>query len=325
MMSDMETNDIRQTSFCVLIAVFVLIVIFPISVFAAEKKTKDFVLIFPKEYSMGELYPLKPGAGSSDSEPATSAHFPARGVVKCAAGSRLLLKVGFDGSSHLAELDKLPVDGLFGINLKRMEIADDDLKHVGRLTGLHHLELEGTDVTAKGIAHLGALKNLHFLGVDKTLINGDATKTIGKLTNVENLVFGHNDLSDECFKDLLPLIKLENLHADNVHMSDKAIDYICKFPKLRNLKLSGNNRISDRAMTKLQNTKVESVNVQNTGVSIKSLPSFLKMPELDYLKLEKRNFKPDEQRLIKSKLPKVNVVFEGKEKDFPKGMFDPLH
>lgn len=283
------------------------------------------ILDFPSNYSMGELYVLKPGAGASDSEPSTSTHSPARGRLKFLPGTRTKLKLGYEGSKHMSDLNRLSPNSLFGINMKRLEVTDDDLKHVARLTGLQHVELEGTDISTKGVNYLEPLKNLRFLGVDKTLIRSDAMKSIGKHIMLGNLVIGHNDLNEECYKDLLGLKNLTNLQVDNTHLSEKGFEHIIKLPSLLVIKLSGNNRITDRAMAKLQNSKIRFLNVQNTGVGPGSLPYFLKMPHLTHLKLEGRNFSPDQQKEFTQKLPRVKLQFQGKERDMPKELFEPLH
>jgi len=283
------------------------------------------VMDFPTTYSMGELYILKRSAGSDESDPGSISHSPARGRLRFPPGTRAILKMSFDGSQHMSDLSRLDPNCLFGINLKRMEITDDDLKYVARLTGLEHLELEGTDISSKGIFNIEPLKKLRFLGADKTLIKGDAMKSIGKHTMLVNLVIGHNSLDDECYKDLVGLRNVTNLQVDNTHLSDKGLDYIIKMPSLEVIKLSGNNRIGDNSMAKFQNSKVKALNVQSTGVGPRSLPYFLKMPRLKHLKLEGRNFTPAQQKDAKEKLSRVTIQFQGKERDFPKELFDPLH
>ncbi len=283
------------------------------------------IMDFPSNYSMGELYLVKRNASADESEPGTITHSPARGRLKFPPGTRAILKVRYEGSQHMPDLDRLSPNCLFGINMKRMEVTDDDLKHVARLTGLQHVELEGTDISTKGVNNLESLKKLRFLGVDKTLIRGDAMKSIGKHTQLGNLVIGHNDLNEDCYKDLLGLKNLTNLQVDNTHLSEKAFDTIVKLPKLAVIKLSANNRITDRAMAKLQNSKMEALNVQNTGVGPGSLPYFLKMPQLKHLKLEGRNFSEEQRKEFAKKLPKVTLQFHGKERDMPKELFEPLH
>jgi len=283
------------------------------------------VLNFPEKYSLGELYILKPSSSSNESEPGTMMHSPARGRLKFPPGTRLLLKVSYEGAQHMAELARLDPNCLFGINVKRLEVTDLDLKYVARLTGLEHIELEGTDITSKGIVNLDPLKNLRFLGCDKTLIRGDAIKSIGKHTMLENLVIGHNDLDDDSLKYLAALTKVTNLQVDNVHLSNKGLEHILKLPALKVPKISGNNRISDLSIKMMQKTKLESLNVQSTGVGPASLPYFLKFPRLHHLKLESRNFSPEQQAEFRKKLRPIKVSFEGKGKDFPKDMFEPLH
>jgi hypothetical protein len=283
------------------------------------------VLNFPDSYSLGELYVLKNSAGSDESEPGTTIHSPARGRLTFPPGTRTLLKVSYDGAQHLSDLTKLDPNALFGINMKRLEVTDDDLKYVAKLTGLHHIELEGTDITTKGIVNLEPLKNLQFLGCDKTLIRGDAMKSIAKHLQLENLVIGHNDLDDDNLKYLTVLKKVSNLQIDNIHLSNKGLEIVLKLPLLTVLKISGNNRISDASIAMLQNTKIKSLNVQTTGVGPRSLPYFLKFPCLKQLKLEGRNFSPEQQREFKKKLPHVKIQFDGKGKNLPKELFEPLH
>jgi len=283
------------------------------------------IMNFPTSYSMGELYVVRRSASSNESEPGTTTHSPARGRVVFAPGIRTILKVRYEGSQHMSDLDRLSPNSLFGINMKRLEVTDDDLKHVARLTSLHHVELEGTDISTAGVKNLEPLKNLLFLGVDKTLIKGDALKSIGKHTTLVNLVIGHNDIDEECYKDLLGLKNLTNLQVDNTHLSEKGFSYIVKLPNLLVIKMSGNNRITDKTMAKLQNTKIEALNVQNTGVGPGSLPYFLKMPRLKHLKLEGRNFSPEQRKEFERKLPRVTLQFHGKERDMPKELFEPLH
>jgi hypothetical protein len=287
--------------------------------------TRPLVIDFPNTYSMGELYLLKAKAEEGDSEPPASTHFPARGRMKFPPGTRLQLRVGFEGAHHMAELGKLPPNALFSVYMRRTEVSDDDLKHVARLSELRHVDLEGTDISDKGVFNLEPLKKLAFLGVDKTTITGEAIKSIGKHVTLLSLVIGHNDLDDECYKHLNSLKKLRMLQIDNTHISDKGVAYAAKLPALQVVKLSGNNRVTDRTMALFANTKVKFINVQKTGVGIGSLPHFLKMPKLDGLKLEGRNFTPEQKKEMQAKLPRVKLQFFGKERDFPKELFDPLH
>jgi len=288
-------------------------------------KGPPLILKFPATFSMGELYLLKSKAKEGDSEPPASTHFPARGTMKFPPGTRLQLRLGFDGAHHMEELDKLPPNALFSLYMRRTEVTDDDLKHVARLSELRHVELEGTDISTKGVINLEPLNKLGFLGVDKTTIDSDAIRSIGKHTSLRNLVIGHNDLDNSCYKYLAGLKNLSNLQADNTKLNDQGVAIIVKIPNLESVKISGNNRVGDRTMALFAPTKIRFINAQRTAVGFGSLPHFRKMINLRGLKLEGRNFTPEQQKEMTMKLPSVKIGFEGKEKEFPKELFAPLH
>lgn len=308
-----------------LIATLLSLFVFLKPTYAADSDARPLILNFPEGYSLGELYLVKRTAKSNDSEPGTLTHSPARGKLRFPAGTRTILKVSYDGARHLSDLTKLDPNGLFGINMKRLEVTDDDMKYVAKLTGLKHIELEGTDITSKGIFNLEPLKNLQFLGADKTMIRGDAMKSIAKHPMMENLVIGHNDLDDDNLKYLVALKYVTNLQVDNIHLSNKGLAHVLKLPELTVLKISGNNRISDASILMMQKTKIKSLNVQSTGVGPASLPYFQKLTRLRHLKVEGRNFSPEQQRDFREKLPHVKIQFDGKAKDIPREIFDPLH
>lgn len=308
-----------------LIATLLSLFLFLKPTYAAGPGARPIILNFPDGYSLGELYMVKRTAESNESEPGTTTHFPARGKLRLPPGTRTILKVSYDGAKHMSDLAKLDPDGLFGINMKRLEVTDDDMKYVAKLTGLKHIELEGTDITSRGIFNLEPLKNLQFLGADKTMIRGDAMKSIAKHPMMENLVIGHNDLDDDNLKYLVALKKVTNLQVDNIHMSNKGLAHVLKLPELTVLKISGNNRISDASIQMMQKSKIKSLNVQSTGVGPASLPYFQKLTKLRHLKLEGRNFSPEQRRDFRKNLPHVKVQFDGKAKDIPQEIFDPLH
>lgn len=164
-------------------------------------------------------------------------------------------------------LDNLGVNDIQGIYLYR-NTDDDDLRHVGRLTGLKELFLKRTNNTATnaGVKHLEQLANLELLDLSKSCITDNALVSIAKLKSLkwlnltrtsitgQGLAELHNlqinelflrclSLSKEGYRHLGNMQSLQRLHlGDNVEDTDLA--EIKKLSGLRRLSL-GSSLVTD--------------------------------------------------------------------------------
>src|SRR5690242_12841483 len=92
---------------------------------------------FPANRSLGELYIL-------DQDGKTQFHGDALGPVKVPQGSHLSLYFSFDPVYGCALLSDVKADGLHSLSFLGSDVRDDELVHVGRLSGLKELDISCT-------------------------------------------------------------------------------------------------------------------------------------------------------------------------------------
>jgi len=251
------------------------------------------VLHFPDDVSLGDLQVRD----WDSSETWKESLGPARGYVSVPAGKELLLsvdrpdwkpsvfqqlleKVGFRFKRRLTPdlepLSRLKPDDLQGINLDRAAINDNDLKHVGKLTGLRHLTLPQTfrwrnpplpNVTNEGLKHLSGLTNIrrldlggcvmiedsslaHFsrytslevLDLSVTQVTGTGLAHLANATRLKTLVLS-DAVTDE---GLRPLLQLPSLEGElkiggrwGTNVTDKGLAYLRNLHRIKKLDITG--------------------------------------------------------------------------------------
>lgn len=131
----------------------------------------------------------------------------------------ILPRVTDKGFGRLKSLSKLRMLGLAGTgirnlrvlrNFKRLEslsvpkeIGDDQLPHVGRLTGLQRLSLEVCDgITDKGVKQLEPLKQLDWLDLHRTQVSDRGIESLKKLPRLRYVQLQHTRVTAEGVDDL---------------------------------------------------------------------------------------------------------------------------
>jgi len=177
-------------------------------------------------------------------------------------------RVGLNGNegsvgSDLEFLDSLKY--LYVLDLIDLPIADDDLRHVGRVENLRQLRLVGTRVTDQGLSHLSGLSDLQALDLQGNpgIRDESACREIAKLTGLRMLNLSDTLISDQDLPRLSSLRELRKLHLSQcpritgaglgqleglaslqaltlrsaVAVSDDAVDGLAKLGNLRLLDL----------------------------------------------------------------------------------------
>ena len=204
---------------------------------SSRKHDGDRVLKFPSDRSIGTVYIREPVAeqfGAWNEHNGWERLADAQGELQVSAGHQVRLDVGTVAARDLSPLDELRPDDLVTLRLGNSEVTDDELKHVGRLTGLVDLRLELTRVTDAGIAHLSELTSLRNLDCEAFGVHRD----------------GHG-ISDESAETLSWLPNLQSIDLRLTKYTDRGLAVLARLPKLRSLELSG-TKVTDAGLKALR-------------------------------------------------------------------------
>ena len=193
---------------------------------------------FPDDRSVGKLIRMTITAdGQRGEEDVCDLH----GMVTIPDNAQLVVEL--DNTTDLSLLDGFHADDLFGLTLwKLFSIRDDELRHVGRLTGLRELVvLDAWNIGNPGIAHLAGLVNLEKLDLTESSITDVGLAHVGRFVKLRTLVLWGTQITDEGLHHIQSLLSLEKLNLYRTRVSDRGMPYLVCHRRLRQLDLRHTN------------------------------------------------------------------------------------
>jgi len=145
---------------------------------------------FPETESLGNLYVRPVG---SPYEGDWEKFGEARGRIVVPAGNEVKLEVTPLAKADLAPLAKLDSDALDALSLARVNLRDEELRHIANLTGLQHLNISQTRLSNTGLAFLGTLFGLRTLDLNRTHINDTGLVYLNTLHSLRKLDLSTTD------------------------------------------------------------------------------------------------------------------------------------
>ena len=216
---------------------------------------------FPAHRSMGTLYTLNWKVVDASSDDDWEPLCEATGDVTVPAGKVLRLNLSKEAGNDLSPLSALRPDDLIMLHCFRVEMSDDQMRHISHLTGLKEINLHGTNILGTGLKYLAGLKSLKKLWLGGTHV-------------------GDNELS--C---LLNLPSLEGLGLSDTPTTDAGMVVVGKITSLEVLSLSAG--VSDEGLAQLKNlTNLRWLSTGDRGVTDKGLACLAALTNLEYLCLE---------------------------------------
>ena len=103
-------------------------------------------------------------------------------------------------SEAVALLADIP--SLVDLNLAKINLKDDDLKAVAKLTNLQRLHLENNPIGDAGLAHIKGLVNLEYLNLYNTQVGDSSVDHLKGMTNLMALYLWQSKISDEAGEKL---------------------------------------------------------------------------------------------------------------------------
>jgi Leucine-rich repeat (LRR) protein len=119
-------------------------------------------------------------------------------------------------AAGLQALAGLPLDHLA---LEGCELSEDELKVIGKMSGLKELELAETKPDPAWLKHLSGLRELNDLNLRSARFNDAAVKYVTTLPKLEKLALHRTDLTDVGFQELVKLPTLKELWVDDTKVT----------------------------------------------------------------------------------------------------------
>ena len=234
-----------------------------------ETQTKEHILHFPKDHSIGQLYiqdEVDSGKINSyidwtESNREWESFAQAKGDVKIPAGKRVSLHITKDYVNNASALSKLLPDDLYRLviagshpdNPVQRPLPDDKcVPYITGLTKLKDLHLSYTNISTKGLSLLGGFKSLDNLTLAGGLIDEELRIVSEQFKTLKSLRIGENRLTDKGLAYLEDLSSLERLEiVVSGRLTGDCLVHLAKLPSLRYLMPGGTN-LNDDAMVYLK-------------------------------------------------------------------------
>lgn len=177
------------------------------------------VIRFPEDRSVGKLIRIV----LHEEDEAWEDIANVRGTLVLPADDGLVLEL--DNTEDLSPLDGCPPAALFGLVLwKLFTLHDEELHHVGRLTGLRRLWLsDAWGITDAAITHLIRLVHLEDLDLTQTNVTDHGLRYLGMLVSLRRLILWGTRVGDAGIEHLGALNHLEELNLRYTMVSDRSI------------------------------------------------------------------------------------------------------
>jgi len=124
------------------------------SVQTAFAESKEKIVHFPKNRTMGMLYVLDLDKVDTSSYNEWEPLCEAAGDITVPAGKALRLDLAKEAGKDLTPLSKLRPDDLTMLFCYGVEIPDEQLQHISHLTGLQELYMRDTGILGTGLKYL---------------------------------------------------------------------------------------------------------------------------------------------------------------------------
>lgn len=290
----------------------------------AEQNTKERVLRFPKDKTVGILF-TRPqridGYDIGKEHEGWERLGEARGELRIAEHSDVQLELNSQVSSDLSFLENLQPDDLQSLILRNAQVSEEGFRKLGLLTGLKLLYLTSIKVTDQNLAHLKSLKNLKFfrwmgyrIEEKQYRAGDDSLGVLAKLPALKELMFiqsnitnkglihlreSHslrvltlmrNEITSEGLKALKDLSELEHLilggtKKKKADIDDTGLQHLSALNQLKTLRLN-NTRITDSGLKNLRDfQRLESLSLADTQVTNTGLVHLIPLKSLQSIRL----------------------------------------
>jgi hypothetical protein len=276
-------------------------------------------LVFPKEFSCGQLYCYTKESyrewltGASDAKKLGHRLGEARGTVKVPSGPDLYLIASYDLVGHPEALYKLKPDDLSCLSFGRIGFTNDldpVIAPVSHLTGLKRLEFDSADLVDAHLEKLASLVNLQSLTLTVCSIRGTCFEKLTPLTRLKELVLAENQLDSHACSYISNYPSLVCLNLSHCGVKDADIVALSKLKQLKHLWL-GRSLITAKGLALLRNFKgLVELDLWQTKLSVNDL-CCLEGSKLPILYLPEDRYAASDLKRLKKALPYTELRVNG--------------
>ncbi len=148
----------------------------------------------------------------------------AKGKVAVPEGSEVMLQIRPETLPDLSLFNSFKPDDLHTLDLWDTKIADKDLAHLSRLTGLQAINLSRTRVTDAGLTHVAGLTKLITLNLYGTQITDAGLHYLVNLTNLQTLWVNKTQVGDPGLAQIKGLKTLRELYIADTKVTEAGRD-----------------------------------------------------------------------------------------------------
>ncbi|MBZ0189331.1 MAG: protein kinase [Candidatus Obscuribacterales bacterium] len=140
------------------------------------------------------------------------------------------------------------------LNIMGTRLNDENLHYIGEMKQLEELELSETTITDEGFATISQLPELRILELEFCPnLGDDAIKHIVSICpNLEELDVSKTRVGKDGLSKLKKLSKLKEVSLKYLNLTDSDVAILASIRGLKSIDLSGNSRLTDACVTRLQ-------------------------------------------------------------------------
>jgi hypothetical protein len=166
------------------------------------------------------------------------------------------------------------------LDLTQTRVTDDGLARLRGHQGLRSLVLYDTRLTDRGFEHLATIRQLESLSVGQCRLRGPGVSQLGAMQSLKSLSLVDLDATDETLAGVAQLRQLERLDLIELGITDASLGHLRELKRLRSLHLDG-NPITDDGLAQLAGlTSLEELGLEGTQVSDAGLRHLKDLPKL---------------------------------------------
>jgi hypothetical protein len=168
------------------------------------------------------------------------------------------------------------------VDLRKGNVDNDLMTHIGRLTELRRLDLSDANIDDEGLRRIAHLP-VYELWLQGTHISDRSAETLSKMKTLEFLQLNATTVSDGFLEHLESLPKLENLGLRGAKVTSEGMKYLSRHPRLKKVDVYS-TAVGDTGVKYLAQCQLlTDVGLSMTTITDQAFVSLGMLPKLEHV------------------------------------------